>query len=212
MAHQGEDAFAGVQVGQLLAHHRFTVAPSRAGEVEQRAERVAPHLLAAAAGTDGDAFVGQHRHRDPPPVVDVAHQCVGGEAHVVEEHLVEVSVPVDLPQWARGDAGDTHVDDEHADAAVLRNVGVRAGDEQPVVAVVRARRPHLLAVHHPLVAVAFRPRLQAGDVGPRAGLREQLAPHRVGPQESGQIRSLLRVGAELQQRRRAHPQPDHELP
>src|SRR5262249_25035447 len=59
--------------------------------------------------------------------------------------------------------------------------------------------------------VAFGTRLQTGDVGTRSGLREQLAPHRVAVQERGQVAVLLLVGAELEQRRHAHPEPDHEL-
>jgi hypothetical protein len=40
----------------------------------------------------------------------------------------------------------------------------------------RARSPDLLAVDDPVVAVLFRARAQAGDVGSPGGLGEQLAP------------------------------------
>ncbi len=66
--------------------------------------------------------------------------------------------------------------EERGDAAVLRHVGVGAGEQQAPVAVVRARRPHLLAVDDPLVAVAVGAGAQPGEVGAGAGLGEQLAP------------------------------------
>ena len=118
---------------------------------------------------------------------------------------------VDLAQRPRRDAGGVHVADEHGDAAVLRDVAVGAGDEQPVVGVVRARRPHLLPVDDPLVAVALGARLQAGDVGPGARLREQLAPHRVGAQQRREVLTPLLVGAVLEQRGRADADAHHEL-
>src|SRR5207302_303900 len=80
----------------------------------------------------------------------------------------------------------------------------------PVVAVMRAGGPDLLAVEHPLVAVANRARLQAGHVRAGAGLAEQLAPHLVGPQHLGDVALLLRLGAVGEDRGRAHPEADRE--
>ena len=53
--------------------------------------------------------------------------------------------------------GRAHVEQEVGDAPVLRRVGVGAGEQDPAVAEVRARRPHLLPVDDPLVAVAHGP-------------------------------------------------------
>ena len=50
------------------------------------------------------------------------------------------------------------------------------GDEHAAVGEVRERVPHLLAVDDPLVAVAHRAGREAGEVGTRARLGEQLAP------------------------------------
>ena len=61
-------------------------------------------------------------------------------------------------------------------ASMLGHVRIGAGDEDGEVGVLRARRPHLLAVHDPLVAVALRPGSQRRQVGAGAGLAEQLAP------------------------------------
>ena len=58
----------------------------------------------------------------------------------------------------------------------LGSVGVGAGDEHAEVGDVAGRRPDLLAVHGPLVAVLHRLALQAGEVGAGARLAEQLAP------------------------------------
>ena len=52
---------------------------------------------------------------------------------------------------------------------------------------VRERRPHLLAVEHPLVAVAHRPRREAADVGARARLAEHLAPDLLAREERAEV-------------------------
>ena len=66
---------------------------------------------------------------------------------------------------------------------------IGAGQQDPHVGVVGARAPHLLAVDHPLVAVALGPGRQAGQVGAGARLAEQLAPHLVAPQHGGRYRA-----------------------
>ena len=55
--------------------------------------------------------------------------------------------------------------------------------------------PDLLAVEHPLVAVALGPRGQAGHVRPGAGLAEQLAPDLLAGEERPEVAALLLVGA-----------------
>ena len=93
-----------------------------------------------------------------------------------EEHLVERRVLVHLVHRADLDAGLVHRQHEVADAAVLRDVRVGAGQQQAEVGVVGARAPQLLAVDDPLVAVALGVGGQPGEVGPVGRLAEQLAP------------------------------------
>ena len=55
----------------------------------------------AAARTAGEvahhgALVGQRRLQHPPPAVERSDEVVGGDAHVVEEDLVEVALARDL--------------------------------------------------------------------------------------------------------------------
>ena len=92
----------------------------------------------------------------------------------------------------------------------LRHIRVGAGEEQSPVAVMRARRPHLLAVDDPLVAVAHRSSAQTGEVGAGAGLGEQLAPDLVAVQHRRQEPLLLLVAPPRDDRRARHPDADRE--
>lgn len=56
-----------------------------------------------------------------------------------------------------------------------------------------ARVVHLLAVHHPLVAVAHGFGGQAGHVGPCSRLAEHLAPHLLAGEQRSQVATLLGV-------------------
>ncbi len=135
---------------------------------------------------------------------------VVGHAHVGEEHLVERRAAGHLPQGPHLDTGRVHVDDEPGQALVLREVRVGAADDLAEVGVLRARRPHLLAVDHPLVAVALGLGLQAGEIGPRDGLAEQLATDKIAAVHRLEIAPLgLRSGVG-QDRGRDHAEADAE--
>ena len=102
---------------------------------------------------------------------------VGGRnAHVGEEHLVELVRARHLHERADLDPGGSHVDDEVGDAFLRRGVGVRAREEDAEPGDVRQRGPDLLAVHDVLVAVACGAGLQRREVAARFRLAEQLAP------------------------------------
>ena len=77
-----------------------------------------------------------------------------GDAGVGEVHLVELGLAGHLAQRPDLDAGSVHVDDERGEAGVLHGLGIGAHDEQAPARQVGERRPHLLAVDDPLVAVA----------------------------------------------------------
>src|SRR5262249_59752818 len=115
-------------------------------------------------------------HRRAPAVTDIADAIGVGDARVRQVHLVELGLAGDLPQRAYLDAGRVHVDHEVRETLVLGHFGIGARDEHPAVGNVRERVPHLLTVDDPLVAVAYRARREAGEIGARTRLREQLAP------------------------------------
>ena len=97
--------------------------------------------------------------------------------------------------------GAARRDQDDRDALVLRGVGIGARREPDVVGVLRVRREDLLAVDDVVVAVADGARLERGEVGAGAGLgvadAEESSPCRMPRQQ----RLLLRLGAELHDRR-----------
>src|SRR5207244_3678423 len=68
----------------------------------------------------------------------------------------------------------------------------------------------LLTVDDPRVAVAHRAGSQTSEIGPRARLAEQLAPHLVTTEQCGDVAGLLLVGAVRQQGRDDHSHPHRE--
>ena len=102
---------------------------------------------------------------------------------------------------AHRDARRCHVDQERADAAMLRRCRVRAREQQDPVGELCTRGPDFLTVDHEPVAVLDGARLKAGQI--RAGVRlgEALAPHLVRVQDRREIASLLLVGAPVNERR-----------
>ena len=130
------------------------------------------------------------------------------DARVGEEDLVELGVAGHLAQRPHFHTRLVHVEQEVGDASMLRLVGIGAREQHPVVGQVRVGRPHLLPVHHPLVAVTFRSRRQPGEVGARSGFAEELAPLVVGPGHRRQELLLLRIRAVDEDRGRDHAHPD----
>ncbi len=108
------------------------------------------------------------------------------------------------------DARRLHVDDERGDALVLLGVGIRAAHDLAVVGVLRARRPDLLAVDEPLVAVARGGGRERRDIGAGAGLAEELRPDLLAAEQLGEVALLLRGVTDRAQRRRDHAEADDE--
>ena len=73
----------------------------------------------------------------------------------------------------------------------LGDVGIRPGHDEPERRDVGQRGPDLLPVEHPLLAVALGPGRQPGDVGPGAGLAEELAPDLLVGEEGPEVALLL---------------------
>ena len=136
----------------------------------------------------------------PQPAPGVPRRFVGRHAHVLEEHLAELGVVGHLAQRTDGDAGRLHVDEQQADALVLRRVGLGAAEEEAPVGDVGVAGPHLLAVHDVVVAVTLRPGAERRQIGARAGLGEALTPELVAVHHRAQEALALRLAAVLEER------------
>ena len=114
--------------------------------------------------------------------------------------------------WRSGRTRDplgVHRDDEHRQALVLRDVGVRAGQQQAEAGVLRVGGPDLLAGEAPgAVLLLLGAGLDPGEVGARGRLAEQLAPDLVGGQHRAEVALLLVLAAVRDQRRPEHPHAD----
>ena len=81
-------------------------------------------------------------------------------------------------------------------------------DQDRPLGFLRARRPHLLPVDDPVVAVAHRAGGNPGQVGSSTRLAEQLAVEVLSGEQRPQELSLLLRGAEGGDSRRRHAHPD----
>src|SRR5262249_5208866 len=70
------------------------------------------------------ALVREDPHRDLPSRTRRPDHHVGGDPHAVEEDLAELRIARHLHERADGDPGAPHVDEEQADAAVARRLGL----------------------------------------------------------------------------------------
>jgi len=143
-----------------------------------------------------------------PPIAFPAHQPVGGNAHVGEEHLVELGLAGDLVERLHLDAGALHVEQEVRHAVVLRHVGIRACEQHAPFREMCEARPDFLSVEDPRVAVAHRAGRQAGHVRAGARLAEQLAPDVLAGEDPAQQVLAHPVGAVGEHGRRAHADAD----
>src|ERR1700687_1039269 len=168
----------------------------------------AHHLLEAAAdaalkreGPHRAALMRQDAHGNLPARTRSADHQVGRDAHVVEEDLAEFRVPRHLLQRPHADPRGAHIDEQQADALVLRRLGLRAAQQETPVRDVSVTGPDLLAVHDKLVTVAVAARAQRAEIGPGAGLRESLAPQISSGQQRFEKSPLLRLSAVVENRR-----------
>src|SRR5215203_4923337 len=190
---------AGGEVADAVAH-RAVVEPAGGLRQLKQIVQLTEHL--DAVRRDARALVRQAAVGYPPAVVHLADDVLRGDADVVEEDLVEVGGPGDLPQRTQIDARRAHVEGERGDSTVLGSLGVGAREQVAHVRVLAVGRPDLLAGDHVLVAVADRTGLQRREVAPCAGLAEQLAPDVLAAADPWQEVLLLLGRAELDDRRR----------
>ena len=120
------------------------------------------------------------------------------------------SVPGDGAQRPDLDAGRVHGHDEPRDAAVA--LVARAHEQLAEVRHDGVGRPDLRAGDDVVVAVAHGPGAQRGQVAPRVGLAEALAPHLLAAQDGREVALLLGAGALGDDRRPRVQQPDEVHP
>ena len=135
------------------------------------------------------------------PSLSSPTRFVGRHLDVGEEHLGEVRGAADVAQRAHLDAGRVHVDDEQADALVLRRVGIGAHVHEALLRDHRVARPHLLAVDDEPIAVEHGTGLQARRGRSRRSARSCRCT-RWCRRGSRRDELLLLVVAELEQARR----------
>src|SRR5262249_39367726 len=140
---------------------------------------------------DRDALVHQRRERDVPALADIAEAFAVGDPDAGHVDLVELGFAGRLYEGAHLDTVGVHVDDGHRQALVLDLLRICAYQHDSEARDVGQRGPDLLAVDDPLVAVAHAAHRQAGDVGARAGLAEELAPNLFAREQRAQVTRLL---------------------
>jgi len=150
----------------------------------------------------------QRDFRQPPTVALIADPILDREPHVVEEHLVERVGGRHVDDRRHGQTGQIGRADEVRHAAMFRNVGIGAGDQNAELRVVPARRPDLRPVDDVLVAITHRPRSEVGEVGARVGLAEHLTPDFLARQNLRDIAFLLLRRARVEDRRRGPTDTD----
>src|ERR1700743_2946199 len=98
------------------------------------------------------------------------------------------------------DTGLIHRQHEETDALVFRHIPVRPRDQHAVVGGFGERRPHLLPVDHPLVAVALGPGAPPGQLLPPTGLAVEQAPFTLAADRRRNQPALLLVSSDVVQR------------
>ncbi len=171
---EAHDLHTGVAVGEPLPHERVAVEPALADQVTEPVEFVAEQYR--IGGRLLAALVAQQRHRDLPPGVDLSDDVHRGRARGGEEDLVELAVAVHRRDGPHLDPGLVQRNQQEGDATVERDVRVRPRQHEDPVRLVGHRRPDLLTVDHPLVAVKNRTGTQGSQVGAGAGLGVSLTP------------------------------------
>ena len=104
--------------------------------------------------------------------------------------------------------GGVHIDQQEADTVMPRCIAVCACKHEHHIRTMRQRCPDLRTAQHELIAVYRSERLERCEVRARIWLRVTLAPLHPARGDIRQILSLLRLGAEVHQRRAKHPRAE----
>ena len=177
------------------------------GDAVRHRPRVDPvtQPFEAAGRTEHHPLVVELGGDQLPALVLLAHEHVGGDAHVVEVRRVHVVGAVGGDDRRPGVAGVPGVDDQHRDALVLGGVGVGAHREPDVVGGVPAGGPELLTVHHVvgLAVASTRRAVVRSDARsvPASGLAVADREVHVAGEDVAEEHVLLLLRAERLQRR-----------
>ncbi len=109
----------------------------------------------STAGTESGSLVHERRVCNSPPAVDVTDNCCLADRCVRDEDLVEHGSPRHLSQRPNVNSVLVHVERKVSDALVLGHFGVCSGQQHSQVGNFAHRRPNLLTVDDPLVAVFY---------------------------------------------------------
>ena len=199
-AHLGSNAGLDEPVNEFVAHRGFRF--EFTCRVRLRHSNQVLHALPRADGAaDVRPFEAEGRLREVPAAILLADDIFLGDAHVFEEHFVELMRHGHVDERAHSDTRRLHVHHEVGDAAVLRGLWVRPGQHDHPLGDVAARGPDLLAVHHIVVAVADCASLQAGEVAARARFAVALTPHGFAVEDLWEVLLLLCFGPVDDERR-----------
>ena len=125
-------------------------------------------------------------------------------ADIVEEGFAELLMTAERLDRPARDARRREIDEQEGNALLLLGGLVGAHEQEDPVRVLRERRPCLLAVYDPVVAVEHGFAAQGREIGAGIRLRIALAPHVLAGEDARQVCLLLLLGAEADQQRPEH--------
>ena len=157
----------------------------------------------------GHPFKHQGGNRYHPAAIFFANQVRFGHSDIFKKNLVKLGIAVHLDERSNGNAGAVHINQQIADAVMLGRVRVGADQEKTPVRVLRPACPDFLTVHHKMIAVFHRARLEGGQVRTRARLGIALTPQLFGRQDCGQEALLLLLRPPVHQRGSQHGDSAH---
>ena len=129
-----------------------------------------------ATRSDRQSLVHQSGDRDLPAFTYLTESLRVRNANVGEEDFVEVRPARNLTDGLHLDPRRRHIDPEEGQPLVLGKSRIVTCKQDPVLRVVCSRRPDLLTVDEPIVAVPLSPRPDRGDVRAGCRLRKHLTP------------------------------------
>ena len=188
-----------VVLHQALPHEMITDRAIVGGRLDHQ-----PILLFESAITGGGthpALECQRRVGNLPSVVDSAHHVVLRATCIGEEHFAELRRAVGLRNAAHLHSGLTHRYQQIGDALVFGGRWIGSREQEAIVRIVTAGRPHFLSVDDPFVAIEHCGGLQTCKVATAVGLTEALTPTHLAGENLRQELLLLFFGSPLQQRR-----------
>ena len=154
-------------------------------------------------GTQTAALEHQRRIGDRPAVVLSTYDRRRRHTRIGEKHLVEQGVAGHFLEGTNLDSGLQHIDDEVRDALMLRCFRVGAREQHRGICQMATRRPDLLPVDDPLLAVQLGPSGEPSEIRSGTGFAEQLTPtFLAGHRRTDVLLDLLRRPVDGDRRRR----------